>query len=101
MSQMEKIGAHHTTITRDREQNLVVHYHNTDVVTVRPSGEIILNTGGWRTVTTKRRMNQASAALGLGFTVYQEAGEWFVKIAPNETLRFEGQTIAFIPMSRL
>jgi hypothetical protein len=42
--------------------------------------EIVLDSGGWRTVTTKLRMNQASYQFGLGFYVneHQRRFEWFV-----------------------
>ena len=56
---------------------ITVTYHNTRVVGVTPE-HIILDTGGWKTVTTKRRMNQASTQFNLGYTVYQQKGQWFV-----------------------
>ncbi len=39
---------------------------------------IRLDSGKWRTVTTKRKMNQASNQFGLGYQVFQRKGEWFV-----------------------
>ena len=57
-----------------------VTYHSTDVVTVYPNGKIVLDSGGWRTNTTKLRMNQASQELGLGFNVWQRLGNWYVDI---------------------
>jgi hypothetical protein len=56
---------------------LIVRYHNTDVVVVK-NGEVTLNTGGWKTVTTKRRMNQAANQFGLNYHVFQEDHEWYV-----------------------
>ena len=56
---------------------ITVVYHNTMVVDVTPE-HITLDTGGWKTVTTKRRMNQASTQFNLGYTVYQQKGQWFV-----------------------
>ena len=53
-----------------------VKYHNTVVVKWDPA-EIQLNTGGWLTPTTKRRMNQASEVYRLGVHVYQEAGRFY------------------------
>ncbi len=55
-------------------------YHRTAVVTCRADGAIILDSGGWRTATTKLAMNQASAQGRLGFTVYAKRGEWFVSV---------------------
>jgi len=54
-----------------------VTYHNTAVVEVTHN-RIVLNTGGWKTVTTKRRMNQTSNQYGLKYRVYQSKGCWFV-----------------------
>ena len=55
-----------------------VFYHNTPVVRFN-SNEVILNDGGWRTNTTKTRMNQTSRNYGLGFNVFQKDYAWFVE----------------------
>jgi hypothetical protein len=39
---------------------------------------IVLDTGGFFTKTTKKRMNQASNMFRLGFYVYQKNFDWFV-----------------------
>lgn len=49
--------------------------------------EIRLNTGGWKTVTTKNRMNQTAHEYHLGYKVYQQNFEWFV-LYKNITYRF-------------
>ena len=54
-----------------------VKYHYTDVVKFNFQ-EIILNSGGWHTLTTKTRMNQASNQFDLGYCVSQKDFEWFV-----------------------
>ena len=56
---------------------ITVVYHNTRVVDVTPE-HITLDTGGWKTITTKRRMNQASTQFNLGYMVYQQKGQWSV-----------------------
>ncbi len=55
----------------------VVTYHGTDVVSFNEK-EIILKTGGWKSVTTKLRMNQASNQYDLGYMVSQKDFSWFV-----------------------
>jgi hypothetical protein len=50
-----------------------VRLHDTDVVTLHPDGSQTLNSGGWRTVTTKDRINAYSIA-----GVWSERGEWKV-----------------------
>jgi hypothetical protein len=63
-----------------------VWYHKTAVVTFT-ANTIELNSGGWRTNTTKLRMNQTAAQFNLPFSVYQKKGEWFVT--------FKGETVPF------
>jgi hypothetical protein len=78
MPQQYKIGQHSTTVSGSlKDNNLSVVYHSTDVVKVTPT-KIILNTGGWYTVTTKNRMNQTSNQFNIGFYVYQKNCNWFV-----------------------
>ena len=74
----------------------VVRYHDTDVVSFSAK-EITLNSDGWKTATTKRRMNQASAEFNLNYHVYQSAGEWFVEIAGVHIEFSDGMTIPRTP----
>jgi hypothetical protein len=62
-------------------------YHNTPVVKFNHK-EIILDTGGHQTVTTRNRMNQASNQYALGFRIFQKSFELFLK--------FKGRTFPFI-----
>ncbi len=55
-----------------------VQYHNTIIVEFTDY-TIKLNSGGWRTATTKLRMNQVSGQYDLGFHVYQKYGSWWVE----------------------
>jgi hypothetical protein len=77
MGQTHRVSGRATTVAKDTAGNLVVTYHSTAVVTARPDGSVVLNTGGWRTVTTKARMLQAAHQFSLGYYVYQKAGNWF------------------------
>jgi hypothetical protein len=72
------IGKHKTIVAIFPTGRKTVTYHNTDVVTVEADGTVTLNNGGWKSNTTKLRMNQASRQFGLGFGVYQRDFEWFV-----------------------
>lgn len=58
------------------EHLIVVEYHETDIVQHLSNGEVYLNSGGWRTSTTKQRMNRC---LPEGFYVYQKRGVWWVR----------------------
>ena len=90
MSKTQTLGKHKTTITKElgigNEDYMVVRYWNTDIVKFN-NERIILNTGGWSTATTKRRMNQTSEQFNLGYQVYQKNYNWFVE--------YQGKTIPF------
>jgi len=68
-----------TAIEQD-EQGTHVRYHSTRVVTIHLNGDVTLRTGGYRTNTTKCRMNQAANQYGLGFHVYQQDFGWFIQV---------------------
>lgn len=92
MSRSDTIGRTATLVDR-RNGVLRVIYHSTAVVTVEPDGTIILDTGGWRTNTTKLRMNQASQQFNLGYSVYQKDHRWFVSSGHDEPdVEFNGYT---------
>ena len=68
-----------TKITRDG-YSTIVRLHGTPVVEYSAqSGVLVLNSGGYRTATTKRRINEVANEWGLGFYVYQKAKEWYIK----------------------
>lgn len=54
-----------------------IRLHHTDIVLKHPDGCCELHTGGWRTVTTKARLNAYSPA-----RVYSERGQWYVAGVP-------------------
>ena len=66
--------AKHTHI-RQRGRAFAVRYHNTDVVIIRPDGQYRLNSGGWKTVTTKNRMNMVLPRS----VVHQSKGIWLIE----------------------
>jgi len=85
------IGTHRTTTTNipinNEQSRLIVTFHNTAVVQVINDRYVILNSGGWLTPTTKRRMNQASEVYRLNYLVYQKNHIWYVK-TPSTTAEF-------------
>lgn len=69
MAQINRISKNNTTITTGlTPEHRQVWLHKTCVVQVSPT-EIVLNTGGWYTPTTRRRMTQVSREWGLGYSV--------------------------------
>lgn len=87
MSRYNEVGSHKTAVYQNDNGMTAVRYHATEVVQF-DADKIILKSGGWETVTTKLRMNQASHQFGLGYGVYQRNFSWFVDYN-NETLPFE------------
>lgn len=76
MTQLDNVGRVATKLYTEAGMTTIM-YHSTEVVQFNDDF-IILDSGGWRTLTTKTRMNQASNQFGLGFKVYQEDFDWFV-----------------------
>jgi hypothetical protein len=66
------IGAN-TRIMR-RDDCYALRFHATDILTFMPSGAVRYDTGEWRTVTTKVRMNKYGPAC-----VYSDRGIWHIK----------------------
>jgi hypothetical protein len=64
------------TYLKRRGEDIALLYHTTDVATFKPNGDIILNSGGWHTLTTKERINMALA--GNDKRLSQERGIWFL-----------------------
>ena len=85
------IGTHRTTTANipinNEQSRLIVTFHNTAVVQVVNDRYVILNSGGWLTPTTKRRMNQASDVYRLNYLVYQKGWVWYVQ-TPEVTAEF-------------
>lgn len=62
--------------------------HSTVIVKVWDDGFVTLNSGGFRTATTKTAMNQVLNENGIPLQVFQRDGSWFVS-HPLEGLVFE------------
>jgi hypothetical protein len=74
---MNKLSSYRTTIAGD-ENGTHVTYVSTRVVSWS-ARTVTLRNGGWDTVTTRRKMNQASNQFNLDFCVYRDKGETYVR----------------------
>jgi len=72
--QSRKVG-NNTYLQRIGENAIALRLHNTDVVTYYADGSIVLDSGGWKTPTTKDRINMG---LPGGWQVYQDKGIWYL-----------------------
>lgn len=66
----------------------VVRLHLTDIIEVRPDGKVKLNTGGWKTHTTKARFNSHSR-----YRVYSDRGLWYVNGDGKSVPFFDGMVL--------
>ncbi len=69
--QSRKVG--NNTYLERYSDYIAVRLHWTEVVRYLPNGDVQLNSGGYRTATTKARINEFSPA-----SVYQRDFQWFV-----------------------
>lgn len=60
-----------------RGECYAVRLHSTDILTFHADGAVTYFAGGWRTVTTKARMNEYGPA-----RVWSDRGEWIINEAP-------------------
>lgn len=89
-------GTARATLTVNGARHYV--YHKTAVVIVNADKTIRLDSGGWKTSTTKRAMNQASNQDELGFLVFQRAGEWFVTWQGRDMPFADGMILTHVPV---
>ena len=93
MARMDRICPNNTAVFTGDDGALTVVLHRTAVFKKHTDGTIELNSGGWRTVTTKARINQAFRQLSpeTHGGVFQKKGEWFVHLGD----RGDGITVPF------
>lgn len=68
-----KIG-NNTVAFIELDGTVSIQLHSTKVVQIHPDDTVTLNSGGWRTSTTKNRINKYSPV-----KVYQRNHEWFLE----------------------
>lgn len=76
------------TYAERRENAIAIRLHQTDVVTFFADRAIVANSGGWKTHTTKARMNDY-----LPIRIYQERGQWYWGNNGNKTPFTDGDKI--------
>jgi len=67
--------------------DICVKLHGTDVLTFKPDGSVVYNTGGWHTNTTKDRMNSYGAG---GRWIWQDKGVWTIGTREKRVLYKDG-----------
>ena len=64
--------------------DIVIIFHCTKIIRYRPDGSVVLNSGGWQTVTTKSNLNQYSDC-----SVWQDKRVWYVSYGDSGKMGFE------------
>lgn len=74
---------------------IAIRLHSTDVLTFKADGSIVFNTGGWKTLTTKDRLNEYGPV-----RIWQNKGQWYFThngkpyvFADGLTITADGQVI--------
>ena len=65
--------ANHTYLCRYSDSDFVIYLHGHPVIIIKPGSFYILDSCGWKTVTTKNRINTFSPAC-----LWQKNWQWFV-----------------------
>ena len=78
--------AHNTVRYTNSDGAEVIRLHHTDIILKNKDGTVTLDTGGWKTPTTKDRLNRFSPV-----RVYSKRGTWFVD---GEVPFYDGLTVA-------
>ena len=76
-----KIVANNTIKIITESGDTLIRLHDTNIITIKPDGNYVLTSGGWRTPTTKDRLNRFAP-----FRITQTGGQWYIK----EALFFDG-----------
>ena len=66
-----------------------IRLHNTNIITIKENGDVILTSGGWRTLTTKDRINKY---IPLNLHLRQDNFNWLLKNSHREVVFFDNIT---------
>lgn len=69
-----RIVGNNTKAIRHESGAVSIRFHSTDILTALPDGSVTVNSGGFRTATTKDRLN---SWLADGYFIAQERGCWY------------------------
>lgn len=81
----KKVGNNTVRYTND-VGNTVIRFHNTDIITELPNGAVKINSGGWKTPTTKDRLNTFLRERKI--SVHQDNHKWYVMKWDDKTYTY-------------
>lgn len=68
----------------------IVRLHKTDIMTLLPDGRIMLDSGGWKTTTTKDRL---SSLLPGPYRIRSDKGIWYVSNGADSVAFYDGMIL--------
>ncbi|HMN10700.1 MAG TPA: hypothetical protein PKD55_00075 [Bellilinea sp.] len=83
----------HTRVHTCPKNGIAVRYHATDVVTYYPD-RVVLNSGGWRTSTTRARISEALHGIP-DTALVQRDWEWYLVVDGHEIPFTDGMAITW------
>jgi len=84
-----KLG-NNTVVKRTEGGRIAVYLHRTPIIEYNLDGVITLRSGGWRTSTTKQRINELMPA---GFGLHQAKHEWYVTTPRGQYEFYDGMEL--------
>jgi len=81
-----------TRVIRRSHNSIAIKLWDTDIITFYDNGSIQLDTGGWKTVLTKERMNQY---LPSTIRVYSEQYIWYIRFNKKQYLFENGMYLTY------
>ena len=84
-----KLG--NNTYLERHEGHLSIKFHETEIIKFSPDDSVELSSGGWKTKTTKERLNDYGP-----LNIWQDKGKWFVGGSwkePYQSLFYDGMKI--------
>ena len=79
--------ANNTYLARDGAGNICVYLHRTPIITLHPDGSSTLDSGGYRTATTKERFGLIPCH------VYQDKFDWYIGNGGKPVPFFDGARV--------
>ena len=89
MATFDDLAKYNNTSAIHDGDTWLVRLHNTNIFKMveEESGRVItLNSGGWQTTTTKKRINEAFEAIGGRSRVIQVKGTWYVSTCCDDKM---------------
>lgn len=80
----------------DEDERVIgIQYHRTVIFAIWPDGSFQFDTGGWKTATTKARINEIAGLFDSHIQhVYQKNHQWYIVLTGGPTISFDADSVA-------